>query len=276
MIMWVAWMYTQDIKHTSMKVYMSGLQSWHEEEDYPSPMRGRARLWRVWKGVKRLQGGKSRRDRYPITTQLLSDIRPLLNLGKPKHRMLWAAYTLGTYGLLRVGEFTIRTASEADRILRWRHISWFDADGKCIVGRGAPALQLASEYRVLLEASKTDPFRMSVSIRVASPVAVAAMRAYYCTLLLAPPSPQHPVFSIKSTAMTREFLIEEIRKNIGVLGLDQSKFSGHSFRRGGAQSLADAGVAPDVIKTMGRWSSDCYQLYISTPSVDILAAALAM
>jgi integrase len=35
-----------------------------------------------------------------------------------------------------------------------------------------------------------------------------------------------------------------------------TSFSGHSFRRGGAQSLYDAGTPLDVIRDIGRWKSD--------------------
>ena len=33
-------------------------------------------------------------------------------------------------------------------------------------------------------------------------------------------------------------------------------FSGHSFRKGGAQSLYDAGVPLEMIRDIGRWKSD--------------------
>src|SRR6202165_2981387 len=39
-------------------------------------------------------------------------------------------------------------------------------------------------------------------------------------------------------------------------------YKGHSFRRGGATSLARVGVADSVIKTIGRWKSQAYQLYV--------------
>ena len=51
--------------------------------------------------------------------------------------------------------------------------------------------------------------------------------------------------------------------NLKACGFPAHLFSGHSFRKGGAQSLADAGVAPHVIKTMGRWASWCFALYIA-------------
>ena len=39
-------------------------------------------------------------------------------------------------------------------------------------------------------------------------------------------------------------------------------FGTHSMRIGGATALFAAGADPTVIRTMGRWSSDCYRLYV--------------
>ena len=48
-------------------------------------------------------------------------------------------------------------------------------------------------------------------------------------------------------------------------------FSSHSFRIGAATVAARNGVPDHLIQSMGRWSSNAYQLYIRTPS-DALAA----
>ncbi|KAH7926292.1 hypothetical protein BV22DRAFT_983550, partial [Leucogyrophana mollusca] len=37
--------------------------------------------------------------------------------------------------------------------------------------------------------------------------------------------------------------------------------SGHSFRIGGTTTLLLSGVSPDVVKAMGRWSSDAFLRY---------------
>ncbi|TFK16523.1 hypothetical protein FA15DRAFT_607129, partial [Coprinopsis marcescibilis] len=37
--------------------------------------------------------------------------------------------------------------------------------------------------------------------------------------------------------------------------------TGHSFRIGGTTELLLAGVPPDVVKAMGRWSSDAFLRY---------------
>ena len=54
-------------------------------------------------------------------------------------------------------------------------------------------------------------------------------------------------------------------------GLPYESLKGQSFRIGAA-SAAAAAVLPDwLIKVLGRWSSDCYQMYIRTPETVLLA-----
>jgi hypothetical protein len=44
---------------------------------------------------------------------------------------------------------------------------------------------------------------------------------------------------------------------------------GHCFRIGGTTALLVHGVPPDVVRTMGRWSSDSFLLYIR--DLDVVA-----
>ncbi|KIJ30935.1 hypothetical protein M422DRAFT_186511, partial [Sphaerobolus stellatus SS14] len=39
------------------------------------------------------------------------------------------------------------------------------------------------------------------------------------------------------------------------------RITGHSFRIGGTTELLVAGVPPDVVKALGRWSSDAFLVY---------------
>ena len=47
-----------------------------------------------------------------------------------------------------------------------------------------------------------------------------------------------------------------------VAGENPAHFGTHSYRIGGATALFAAGADPLVIRTMGRWSSDIYRLYV--------------
>ena len=49
-----------------------------------------------------------------------------------------------------------------------------------------------------------------------------------------------------------------------VVGVDAARVGLHSFRIGGATSLALLGVPAHVIMVFGRWESLCYQLYTRT------------
>ena len=45
-------------------------------------------------------------------------------------------------------------------------------------------------------------------------------------------------------------------------GFDPARYSGHSFRRGGATAAFQAGVDPLFIRLQGGWSSDAWLLYV--------------
>ena len=129
-----------------------------------------------------------------------------------------------------------------------------------------------------LRTSKTDPFRKTVTIHIGNAVPVQAMLSY---LRLHPclRDPSAPLFVQSLTnhnALTRDIMITITRLLLRKLGLNDNEYHGHSFRKGGATSLAKAGIADSVIQLVGRWLSDCYKLYVVTPLETLLDASRAM
>lgn len=61
--------------------------------------------------------------------------------------------------------------------------------------------------------------------------------------------------------MTGTFLRSLIKCEVAALGLDSSRYSGHSLRAGGATDLFAARIPYWVIKKMGRWTSDAALKY---------------
>ncbi|PLW50442.1 hypothetical protein PCASD_01465 [Puccinia coronata f. sp. avenae] len=58
--------------------------------------------------------------------------------------------------------------------------------------------------------------------------------------------------------------------------LYRPKLSGHSFKVGGASLRHAVGVKIDDIKSLGRWTSDCYQQYIKPLSQEEVTTSLSL
>ena len=55
------------------------------------------------------------------------------------------------------------------------------------------------------------------------------------------------------------------------LSLNTIGIKGHSFRKGAAQHAHEAGLLNEQIQTLGRWSSDAFKLYFSSPPAFLFA-----
>ncbi|XP_070550288.1 uncharacterized protein [Ptychodera flava] len=72
------------------------------------------------------------------------------------------------------------------------------------------------------------------------------------------------------TWLTRHALTIHLRDLLSRAGIDNAHhFATHSFRSGAATTAADANLPAWLIKTLGRWRSDAYQVYISTPTATL-------
>ena len=79
-----------------------------------------------------------------------------------------------------------------------------------------------------------------------------------------------PLFTLSDgRPLTRRQLSSTVQSILHSAGYTGS-YSGHSFRIGAATTAATRGVPDHLIKTLGRWSSDAYQIYIRTPVSSII------
>jgi hypothetical protein len=206
------------------------------------------RLQLAMRAIKRTAKHSSGRSpRLPITFWLARDMIALLDLTGQDHRTVAAAIAIGTHGLFRSGEITLKPGST--NLLRRTDVS-FAHDG--------------SYVSIFLAESKTDVFRQGVTIRVARTgtpsCPVALLRAQFDK---APnKSPTAPLFQKSNgAALSYRDLTNAIKTLTTTLGLT-GNYSGHSLRIGGATSLALMGFQDHEIQTLGRWRSLSYQLYV--------------
>lgn len=122
-----------------------------------------------------------------------------------------------------------------------------------------------------LEAPKTDKFWKSQMLFAGhSKRSVCPVCCHQSLILRYDPAAHaystSPLFALKDgAALTRHGFLSFTSSRLRMLGIDQAHYNRHSFRIGEATSGANAGVPDYLIKTIGRWSSDCYQCYIRTP-----------
>lgn len=138
------------------------------------------------------------------------------------------------------------------------------------------------EVVVNLKTSKTDPFRKGVAIHIHATrnevCPVSAFNKYLAlrgnhilesgTAALFLTNDGHP--------LTRTRFISNLKFVLQCLGRDDSNFNGHSLRIGAATTCSKLRFEDHLIKTLGRWSSDCYTRYIRTAQSTIKAAQIAM
>lgn len=250
------------LRYPSIRTYLHGIATTQVELGYPNPLLQSPLVWRMFKAIKRIQGQQVVRKRLPITIKILSQVDPLFDTTNGLHLCMRAAMWLGTCGLLRAGEFTTKPTTK--HTLKLQHLTFHAADNSIL-----DPLHLDGEvplYMSLrLEQSKTDPFRHGTSVIIGNQTAITYMLAYLQhrqqRLARQPLLVGNDGQALTASALVKftQSIIE--RANIANANL----FLGHSFRKGGATSLHEAGHPDSLIKTMGRWSSFAFATYIDTP-----------
>ena len=166
--------------------------------------------------------------------------------------MFWAASCTGFFGFLRCGEFTTNSPNFDQKF----HLSLEDVQ----VDRSINPTVLF----LRLKTSKTDPFRKGRTLRIgATGTPICAVRALMAFLHRRGSKPG-PLFMLQSgIPLTRQTFIHWLKCALNRLGID-GNYSGHSFRIGAATTAAATGVPDHLIKTLGRWLSNAYQVYLRT------------
>ena len=126
-----------------------------------------------------------------------------------------------------------------------------------------------------IKQSKTDIIRLGVKVgigRTGSDLCpVAAILSY--TALQGPG--EDPLFHFHNgNPLTSQRPVTKMQEVLQKVGIDCSKHLRHSFRTGAATTAK--GIEDFLIKTMGRWESVGYQLYIRTPQVQLLSVSQAL
>ena len=255
------------LRYSSIRNYLHGIATTQLELGYPNPLHQSPLVWRMFKAIKRLQGHHVVRKRLPITVSILSQIDPLFDPKNNLHVCMRAAMWLGTCGLLRAGEFVTKPTTKS--ALKIYHLTFHSIDGKALLPSVDSHCASSSPRQILST-------RACTNVTISNPHAIEYMLQYLegRNTKLA----RQPLFvGSDGNALSARELVKFTQSLIDKANIPNSHlFLGHSFRKGGATSLHEAGQPDSLIKLMGRWSSFAFASYIDTPLHMLLEAGRSM
>lgn len=244
-------------KYSSLVNYLSIVRLLHLEHGYPNPLESHY-ITNLKKGARRLLGDNIS-QKLPITPSILMAIYSQLSLSIPLHAVFWAACTVAFFSFFRKSNLlphTVHSQAQTRFIIR-KNVS-FSYQGASISVNWSKTIQYQQKSLIIpLPFIPNSPLCPSSSL--------------YKALKLVPSAPisTTPFLyteSSKVQVLTYSRFLALLKCCLSNLHIDSSKYSGHSFRRGGATFALESGVPPDLIKTQGDWKSSAYQLYLD-PSV---------
>ena len=251
----------QGLRAQTISTYLSGVRHLQVSAGLKAPNRADwPRFQYVLKGIMRSQTSGARR-RLPITPFIMRKLQGVWDGSSANPyvgRLLWAACCLGFFGFMRSGEFTCQSADGEPPI----PVSAVSVDS-----HSAPTM-----VRVFLQKAKTDPFGNGVCIFLGrSGSSLCPVSAILNYLAVRPQGAGPLLIWEDGTPLLREQFVHHVKRALNTAGIDESCYSGHSFRIGAATAAAMAGVPAETIKMLGRWESDAYRLYVRTPRETLAA-----
>lgn len=260
--LFAAFLAHQGLKSQSISSYLSAV--WHLQisAGLEPPQRATwPRLQYVLKGIARSQPNAAKHC-LPITANIMLQILTtswVVFTDEFECRLLWAACCLGYYGFMRSDEFTT-TSSSTPAIL---------ATDLAVDSHESPSV-----VKVTLRRAKTDPFGKGVDIffgRTNTPTCPVQALLQYMAIRPKDDSCCPLLVHANVSPLSRDQFVHMVKKTLRAAKIDDSAYSGHSFRVGAASAAAAARIPVYFIKILGRWESEAYHLYIRTPRASLAA-----
>lgn len=198
---------------------------------------------------RKLRPPVKRRRRAPVTTPVLRLFHKQLRRSVLWNSAIKAVTALMLYALLRPQDVSV-TRQDTDGYPTRSLLSWEDIRFIFFLPRGkTDRYEEGVEIPVYANSSDTCPWRLMLNHWLLAPLQ----------------EPQSPLFQVddKGSPLTYRHLLsatKDMAQSSGASSLTKW-YSPHSYRIGGATSLAMAHVQDSTIKIGGRWSSLSYQLY---------------
>lgn len=245
--------------YRTIKSYLNGVRIVHLEAGLANPILGNYNLERTLRGIKRAKSDVTPHRKLAITLTILKAIIQRLDLFDTRHVALAAAMVVAFFAFLRKANL-VPSGTASDPV-----------DDMSPVRRSD--ITFAPDNRFVwlqLRRTKTIQFRLRI-LRIPLPAIPGSILCPVTQLRLlfdaVPASPDSFAFSFcqkdgRLAHLTHRTFVQSLEEHLGAIDLDASRYSGHSFRRGGATFAFKCGAPPGQIQNQGDWKSACYLMYL--------------
>ncbi|KAJ6472275.1 hypothetical protein DFH09DRAFT_954068 [Mycena vulgaris] len=237
----------------TLENYFSGVRAWHVLHGIEwGP--NNAECEALLRAAAALQPKSSqRKKRRPYTVDLIITLLSHLDPEEPLDAAVGSCLTTGFYSCARVGELTVKTLQSFDPT---RHVKPSDVreetdpKGLAMTVLGVPVTKSNASGEDLFYATQSD--------------ASDPRRGFTNHLRVNAPPPNSHLFSYKHGSrhrpLTKSAFIGRIHKAFRAAKLEP--LQGHGIRIGSTLFYLLRGTPFDVVKTIGRWGSDAFLLYL--------------
>lgn len=258
---------SHDIAAVSLKKYLFGIQAWHTFHDLPYPHVTDSRVKVLLRACERQDAlTPARPQKPPVLLQHLLLLYHEWIHGSEEDLASLDCVLVAFWGMMRLAEVTYE--QDAGKPAWINLILCQDVIQSPLT---SASVTLAVRGTKTAKAGEAQMVLLNSQPNVLCPVTAVKRRLSRMT---ASTDALFAYGDTHRTNLTRSRLVNKCSRvwiSLGHLGL-----SGHSFKVGGASFRAALGVPHEQIKHLGRWTSDCYKLYLRDYSEEDLSETVAL
>lgn len=241
---------------SAVRNYVYGVKAWHTLHRLPWAVSDDV-LSTAFKAALRLEPPTSSRDlRDPVTIESMMVVATHLDMNSPLDATVWACMTTVFWSVSRLGEFTVEkiSAFDAQRHIKRSNVQ-IDVDAGCdglkVTSFFIPGTKASVRGETTQWATQDGPCDPRSTLLNHFKVNNPAPDAHLFTW-------RHPSKGLRPL-MKRAFLAR-VNEVLAIGGFAPIK--GHCLQIGGVLEFLLRGTPFDVVKVLGRWSSDAFEMYL--------------
>ena len=258
--LFISYLCARKLAPSTIMSYISAIGYAHKMKGFADP----TKAFLIRKLLTAVGRNKSSDIRLPITRQVLHELVESLvhtNSSAWQRTLFKAMFLVAFYGFFRLGELAIKGPSSVSVVLQYSDIQFLSLDSTV-----QKVKITISHYK---HNAANRPCEIIIDRQSEESFCPVQSMIDYCRIRGKQPGSLFCYADMRAVTITK-FNIE-LQRSLAFCGLDSGRYKSHSFRIGAASYAAEQGLSDAQIRSLGRWKSDAFKLYIRPTSLPSLS-----